>query len=382
MCHVTIQLTKSAGLALPPIRYSSGRLQVMAKERVFNIDIGSEVGRFFDDSSIPLGAEPRVVILMGGSASGKTTIRKQNYSTGYVLVDAAEIFLNLSRGEFFPFPEAFEEPMEVIGHLVARRAIAERRNIVTEIVGSSYDATNALIEALLAAGYRIEVQAITCELAEATRRNANREDDCISAYYAEPYQHRWLVKAAQHVKDPVAEESDQLQDTADATSILDHIGSLTIVVTREAVDCRDITGPLTTLRRLMSSVEIIRQFRERVDISFDGYNSTTDELWQIPAVHDYVLALDEQFPFWLYFLSRQSYGLQCIGLCMLPVFQTEPAPSRVHTEMLTDILNKRWEPALIRLCNSAGLADSVADELTRSAHEYFVHGPQQAAENT
>ena len=149
----------------------------MSNESTFSIDVGAEVERFFDDSSIPHEQQPRIVILMGGVAGGKTTIRKKHYSTGYVLVDAAEIFLSLSRGGYFPFPTAFEEPMDIIGSLVARRAIAERRHVVTEIIGAKYES-------------------ITCDVEEAVQRNRNRDDDSISAYYAEPFQRRWLIAAA------------------------------------------------------------------------------------------------------------------------------------------------------------------------------------------
>ena len=82
----------------------------MSNERVFRFDIGAEVECYFDDSSVPRDEEPRVVILMGGTGSGKTEIRKQQFSRGSVLVDAAEVFLNLSRGEFFPFPDGLEQP--------------------------------------------------------------------------------------------------------------------------------------------------------------------------------------------------------------------------------------------------------------------------------
>jgi hypothetical protein len=173
-----------------------------------------------------------------------------------------------------------------------------------------------------------------------------------------------------------------LEEATTATSILDQLAPLIIVVSRDEVERKDIAGPLTTLRWLVSSVDIIRQFRKRVDISFHGYNNTTDELWEISAVRDYVSALDMQFPFWLYFLSRHFLGLQCVGFCMLPPFLTEEGRRRIHIDMLNDILAARWQPALVRLCNSAGLADSVADELAKSANEYFVHGPLQAAGNT
>lgn len=346
----------------------------MPNERAFNIDIGSQIDRFFDDSSIPHGEEPKIVILMGGPAGGKTTIRKQRYSTGYVLVDAAEIFLNLSGNEVFPFPEAFEQPMEIIGSLVARRAVSERRNIVTELIGSDYEATKALIEAFRAIGYHTNIQAITCEIEEAQRRNLAREDDCISAYYAEPYQRRWLLEAAQGND----EEDADAEENAQQTSALEHADPLMIVVGRREVEQNDLTAPLATLKHLTSSLDMILQFRERVDISFDGYNDTSEELWEIPEVRNYVCALDEQFPFWLYFLSREHTGLQCIGLCMLPPFLTDEARLRIHTERMADLLTRRWEPALAHLCRSAGLDSSVSEELLGSALEYFKYGPSRS----
>ena len=120
--------------------------------RFHNFNINAEVDRYFDDSSLAKDAPPRIVIFAGGPASGKTTIRKQKCSSGYVLVDAADIFLSLSRGEFYPFPEAFEEPMQLIGGLVALRAIAEKRHIVTELIGADSKPTMALIDAMKARG--------------------------------------------------------------------------------------------------------------------------------------------------------------------------------------------------------------------------------------
>ncbi|NTW85530.1 MAG: hypothetical protein HGB30_05130 [Holophagaceae bacterium] len=156
-----------------------------------------ERDRFFDDSSIvPRDQRPRLVLLMGAPAVGKTTIRKDRYSKGYVIVDAAEIFLNLSRGGFYSFPTAFEEPMELIGIQVAKRAVFQLRNIVVELIGASFEPLKELLDAMYALGYEIDVQLITCDYEETVRRNANRGRDCISAHYAERFQRAWLVEAA------------------------------------------------------------------------------------------------------------------------------------------------------------------------------------------
>ncbi|MCO5056209.1 zeta toxin family protein [Thermomonas sp.] len=167
----------------------------MENNRIFQINIGSEIDRLFDDSSLAHNDHPKAVILMGGVATGKTHLRIKNYSQGFVLIDAAEMFHHLSRGDaMLDFPDAFLEPLNLIGPLVSQRAISERRNIVTEIIGADQDPTFELIETLEAAGYLVDVVALTCDFEESVRRNENRGDN-ISAYYAEAFQRQWIIDA-------------------------------------------------------------------------------------------------------------------------------------------------------------------------------------------
>jgi len=176
-----------------------GRL-ALARE-TWRLDIDAEVHRLFDDSSLPADGQPVAVIISGGVCAGKTTVRKQRYSTGYVLIDAADIFLNLSRGEFLPFPEAFREPMDLIGALVAKRALAERRSIVTEIIGSELEPVQQLVDALESIGYGVQGVVVDCDVEEALRRNESRGDESISAYDAEPFQRAWIIDACTEFAD-------------------------------------------------------------------------------------------------------------------------------------------------------------------------------------
>jgi hypothetical protein len=68
----------------------------MPTERFLHFHLDTEIDRLFNDSSIPADQRPNAVIIMGAVAAGKTTIRKQKYPSGYVLIDAAGIFLSLS----------------------------------------------------------------------------------------------------------------------------------------------------------------------------------------------------------------------------------------------------------------------------------------------
>ena len=177
----------------------------MNEEGYFRMSVNEELDRFFDSSSLPNGEPPVFALIWGAVAVGKTTLRKERYSTGFVTVDAAEIFLNLSRGEYLPFPGPLEEPMDLMGRLIAEKAIGERRNIVSEICGGDFEEVKPLMDAMLAAGYKIEVMGVTCDFEVAVKRNLERGDDCISAFFTERYQRTWLIDAATKFADPPAD---------------------------------------------------------------------------------------------------------------------------------------------------------------------------------
>jgi hypothetical protein len=153
----------------------------------------AEIDRHFDDSSLPTSQSPQAIIIAGGVAAGKTTLRRAQYSTGYAVLDAAEIFLSLCQGQGMDFPGPLEEPMDCIGNGVAQRIFKERRNFVTEIIGADLDRVKELITAIKDAGYETHFAGVTCTPAAAIERNANRSDDNISAYYTEEYHQRWIL---------------------------------------------------------------------------------------------------------------------------------------------------------------------------------------------
>lgn len=159
-------------------------------------DVQAEVGRFFDDSSLSRGTRPVMRVIMGGVCTGKTTLRQSQCARGYVIVDAAEVFLALAQGKDYEFPSVLAERMNLVGRLLAVRAIREQRHIAVELL----DHDPELFHAITAAGYRIELQFLTCDPAEAVRRNQTRGTDSISAYFAQPYHVAWLKAAASSMR--------------------------------------------------------------------------------------------------------------------------------------------------------------------------------------
>jgi hypothetical protein len=174
------------------------------------VDILAEISHAFEDLPRPGGGTRTWVLFTGGVGAGKTTIRREKYAhSGYVTLDAAEIFIRLCRGRYVAFPPPPEErdlaeALELIGYGIALRAVRERRNVVTELIGASSEPLETLIDGIRGAGYHCEVSYVHCDVQEAWKRNLARGDDNISAYYIEPFHHRWILAEIPACSPPAA----------------------------------------------------------------------------------------------------------------------------------------------------------------------------------
>lgn len=150
---------------------------------------------------------------------------------------------------------------------------------------------------------------------------------------------------------------------------------LIVVVSKNEVLSGDISPALSTLKKLIESPEVARSYREKVDIAFHGYDNNPNELFEIPEVRDYVYKLDEQFPFWLYFLSKKYLGLQALLLCFLPPFLKEEAKQRIFPERIDNLLTNRWFPALNHIGEFVGMDENENKAITERTIQYIVNGP-------
>jgi hypothetical protein len=144
----------------------------------------------------PKNDQPEFIIVMGGVCTGKTTLRNNKYATGYVNVDAGEIFIELSKGEYFDFPSHLEDKMNQIGITKMRESIKEKKNIVIEIIGANYETVKELIALSEKINYTNNVDYLECDMEAAWQRNVHRSNDNISAHFCEPYHVVWFKQAA------------------------------------------------------------------------------------------------------------------------------------------------------------------------------------------
>ncbi|MGY1868208.1 MULTISPECIES: caspase family protein [Nocardia] len=151
--------------------------------------------------------------------------------------------------------------------------------------------------------------------------------------------------------------------------------SLHLVVARTDIESGDIEPTLRVLQRLLSSTEHARDAQGILDLRIDGYNDTGDELFEIESVRAFIYALDEHFPYWLFFSSTHTSSLQMIALCFLPPFLTAEGKKRHFPPRLAQLLTNRWIPALNDVAAYAGLDDAQLRARSDEALGYFA-GPR------
>ncbi len=154
----------------------------------------------------------------------------------------------------------------------------------------------------------------------------------------------------------------------------DAFGLLCVIVSWEEVQEQDIAPALSTLLRLTESPETAATYMEQVDIAFHGYDHDPRELFEIAEVRGYVHKLDEQFPFWLFFLSKHHLGLQCLMLSFLLPHLTAAAQAELHPRQLQELLEDRWGPALNYIADYVGLSEQRKRELAQRSLNYFIKG--------
>jgi hypothetical protein len=153
--------------------------------------------------------------------------------------------------------------------------------------------------------------------------------------------------------------------------VSDSVSPLVIVVSKKEVLERNIQPALDVLRSLMESPEISKAYKENVDIIFQGYSDNISELFKSKPVREYVNLLDNEFPFWFFFLSKECRGLQNMVHCFIPPFRTDRGKQAVFPESIGYYLTNRWFPAMSHICQYAGCSQEEINELADRGMRYI-----------
>jgi len=140
-----------------------------------------------------LDTAPLAIIVVGPIAAGKTRYRQTQLNRGFVNIDSADIFHQLSAGDArLDFPDAFADEIEIVGRALTEAALEQKKNIALETPGADADELIKLVDALKSVGYTVEIEAIATDWETCELQNASRGDN-VSSYYAAPIHCGWVI---------------------------------------------------------------------------------------------------------------------------------------------------------------------------------------------
>ncbi|AXH96190.1 hypothetical protein DV701_08635 [Ornithinimicrobium avium] len=147
---------------------------------------------------------------------------------------------------------------------------------------------------------------------------------------------------------------------------------LHVVVSGHEVETMDLSVPLGLLTQLLHSRTTSRTFLERVSLSFHGYGRSDTELHEVPQVRAYAQALDQRFPYWLYYLDKRTNSFDLLWRCCAPPVPTpEDEAQTSYPPELEKRLQEWWLPALDVACTFAELDAEEREALADRADRYL-----------
>jgi hypothetical protein len=164
-------------------KYGEPKTHVISGEEF--IQIANAVEPFFKD--VGPSEPPQFVLITGGTGAGKTTLRREKFSEGYVNFDFAEISKAIEKAVGEKHPRLIEYSFWGCD-IVFKECILEKKNIVVEIIGDNYDQISILINKMKEVGYEVKLNTVTCDIEEAYQRHikATKEDkDYMSSYFSD-----------------------------------------------------------------------------------------------------------------------------------------------------------------------------------------------------
>lgn len=130
---------------------------------------------------------PQLVILTGGVASGKTTMRRQKFSDGYVQFEYGDVYTTIKK-----VMDVEEEQLLKFAffasNLILNESLAAKKNIVTEIIGDNELLVSPIIDEMTKRGYKVSINYVHCDPVVAYERHlkAVKEDkDYWSAHFTQ-----------------------------------------------------------------------------------------------------------------------------------------------------------------------------------------------------
>jgi hypothetical protein len=152
------------------------------------------------------------------------------------------------------------------------------------------------------------------------------------------------------------------------TVLRKHTDFYFVVIERDDIESGNIITALKLLNRVKASKKLIRRYKNKVHLSIHGYDNDSRGLCEIPEVRYWLRNLDREFPYWFYFLSKETDSLNFI-IYTLCEYRIAEQGFVLDKASLARFMLKHFV-AMNRMCKEAGMSANEIELLSEQVINY------------
>jgi hypothetical protein len=189
-------------------------------------------------------------------------------------------------------------------------------------------------------------------------------DQVLSA--AADYESPSLYRYIWGENDPEYDEDEEEQEVDDGSE-----DPIFLAIHREQIETFDLESSLGFLRTLvpLRDPQYVWSWKSNLTLTFSGYNDDPRELYEIPEVCRYLHGLDQEWPFWFFFLTPPSIKL--VGMCLSSAVAVAPGKAFIPPENLSRFMERGFG-AVNHLFDHYRFPESESEALSMVVSQVFA----------
>lgn len=164
-----------------------------------------------------------------------------------------------------------------------------------------------------------------------------------------------------------------VENNAIEAALDNRFGLVNYWIDRKDIEEKDISNALAFLNNLISSREVCTGLMERVEISVHGYDDDSREIYEIPEVIEFLVALDSAWPYWMLFQHPKFSWLQVMAVCLCRPARTEDGRVIFDHKLMQELIEK-WFCSLNELCHTFAISLTVNKRASATAQTILTRG--------
>lgn len=150
---------------------------------------------------------------------------------------------------------------------------------------------------------------------------------------------------------------------------------------RADIDALRTAAPASALGKMAMSALTVREYADRLQLVFDGFDLGDRKVYEHPGVSQFVADLTRQFPYWAHFCSKSDDSLWEVMQCLLRAGGTGASQDKQEAlewgdiDGLTDWLIAQMQ----HLYAAVGVTEAEGAEMTAKVRRYLQERRAAAA---